>query len=305
MIATDQAEVTPQQQQLDLFEQRLPRRPYCTDDLETGLRIRDPKRATARRYIQANPPWLRCWLLFDVDRPGGALAWDDVGLPEPAWSAMNPVNAHAHIAWGLDAPVLLGQHDRAKPMRFLAAVESAMRAKLEADSGYSGLVTKNPRHRDWRVMWGRRLYSLGDLEEWLEMPKHAPKRKPERVGVGRNVATFDHVRYQAYPAVRNWKRMGHGAYVYWQQWLYQEALNYTHNEHSQPLDYRECHWIAKSVGHWVWTRFDPDASDARFSAKQSRRGQSGGQKSQGGGRKRQHASDTERKRAYKRRKKWG
>jgi hypothetical protein len=274
MIATDQAEVIPQQQ-LDLFEQRLPRRPYCTDDLEAGLRIRDPKRASKARYIQANPPWLRSWLLFDVDRCAGALAWDDAMLPEPAWSAMNPANGHAHLAWGLDAPVLLGQHDRAKPMRYLAAVESSMRARLESDSGYSGLITKNPKHAHWRVMWGRQLYTLSDLEEWLELPKHAPKKKPEQAGIGRNVATFDHVRYAAYPQVRAWKLAGHGAYVYWLQWLYQLALEYTHNEHPTPMDYRECHWIAKSVGHWVWTRFDPEASDARFSALQAHRGRQG------------------------------
>lgn len=264
-------------EQLELFEQRLPRRPYCTDDLTAGLSIRDPRTASRARYIQAQPPWLRCWIIMDIDRPGAALAWDDAHLPEPAWSAMNPETGHAHLAWGLDAPVLLGQHDRAKPMRYLAAVEAAMRAKLEADSGYSGLITKNPGHSAWRVAWGRRLYDLPELQEWLELPKYVTRRKPERVGVGRNVDTFDHLRYHAYRSKRWWLREhGAGSYVHWQAWLYQHALDYTHAEHPTPLDYRETHWIARSVAHWVWTRFDPDASDKRFSALQSGRGRNGG-----------------------------
>lgn len=306
--------------QLELFESRLPKRPYCTDDLETGLLIRDPKRACRARYIQANSPWLRCWLLFDVDHetsggrppalqllghqndPSGALAWEDAGLPEPSWTTVSPETGNAHLSYGLDAPVLMGQHDRAHPMRYLAAVEEAMAKKLRSDDGYSGLITKNPKHSHWRVLWGRRLYTLGELEEWLELPKFVKKKSdPERYGVGRNVSTFDHVRYQAYPAVRSWKLAGQGAYVYWQQWLYQVALHYTHNEHKTPLDSRECHWIAKSVAHWVWTRFDVDASDARFSALQAHRGRQGKGKS---GRKRQYASAAERQRAYRRRQRY-
>lgn len=269
------------QSQLDLFDARLPRRPYCTDALEAGLRIRDPQRASQARYIQANPPWLRSWILMDLDAPGAVMAWDHAHLPEPAWAAQNPANSHAHLAWGLDAPVLLGQHDRAQPMRYLAAVESAMRAKLApygADSGYSGLITKNPRNRAWRVFWGRSLYDLPELQDWLDLDKHQPKRgsKPETAGLGRNVSTFDHVRFAAYPSVRQWRYAGSGAYIHWLNWLYRVALDFTANEHPVPLDNKECHWIARSVAHWVWTRFDADESDRRFSAKQSARGRKKG-----------------------------
>lgn len=268
---------TCQGKQLELFERRLPSRPYCTDDLECGLRIRDPQTAARVRYIQANPPWIRSWLLFDVDREGAAMAWDDANLPEPAWTAMNPVNAHAHLSYGLDAPVLLGEHDRQQPMRYLAAVESAMRAALEADPGYSGLITKNPKHSAWRVLWGHRLYDLAELSEWLDLPKHTPRRRPERAGVGRNVDTFDWLRYLAYRSKRWWLREhGRDSFVHWQAWLYRQALDYTHAEHPDPLDHRETHWIAKSVAKWVWRHFDPDASDQRFSALQSARGKRGG-----------------------------
>jgi DNA-binding CsgD family transcriptional regulator len=266
-------------EQLELFQSRLPKKPYCTDDLPAGLQVRPQRTATRKRYIQANPPWLRSWLIFDVDRPGAALAWDDAHLPEPIWTSQNRDNGHAHLCWGLDAPVLLGEHDREKPMRYLSAVEAAMRAKLDADPGYSGLVTKNPAHPHWRTLWARSggLYDLSDLSEWLNLPKFIDRRKkPERVGLGRNVATFDHVRHIAYRSVRGWKNAGKGAFVYYQAHLHDLAQQFTHNEHPSPLDRRECYHIARSVAKWTWTHFDIESSDRRFSELQSYRGKMGG-----------------------------
>ena len=45
-------------------------------------------------------------MLFDIDREGGALAWEDNGLPMPAWATINRENRHAHLAYALAAPVL-------------------------------------------------------------------------------------------------------------------------------------------------------------------------------------------------------
>ena len=140
-------------QQLALaLDERTPHRPYCTDDLRAGLRIRTRRAALRLPYIQANPPHLRFWMLHDIDRPGGALAWEDAGLPPPAWAAINRDNMHAHLAWGLSAPVLTGDAGRAEPIRYLCAIESAYRAALDADPGYSGLITKNPLHERWQVL---------------------------------------------------------------------------------------------------------------------------------------------------------
>lgn len=270
----------PELAQLELFQSRLPSKPYCSENLAEGLYVRPKATATRMKYIQANPPWLRSWLIFDVDRPGAALAWYDSHLPEPFWVSQNPMNGHAHLCYGLDAPVLLGYHDRQRPMRYLAAVESAMRAKLEADPGYSGLITKNPAHKAWKTFWhpSGGMYCLDDLSEWLELPKYINKRdKPERVGIGRNVDTFDHIRYIAYRSVRGWKAQGgRGVFIYYQNRLHDLAQQHTHNEHPQPLGYKECYHIAKSVARWTWNHFDIEASDRRFSELQSRRGKKGG-----------------------------
>lgn len=266
--------------QLELFAY-LPRKPYCTDDLEDGLRIRTASRAIRHRYIQVNPPWLRAWIVMDIDRSHGAIAWEFAELPPPAWSSMNPQNGHAHLAWGISAPVLLGDHDRQQPMRYLAAVESAMTAKLEADPAYSGLITKNPTHSHWRNAWappGAGVYELDYLSEFLNLSKHVRAKAPEQCGVGRNVEAFDYLRHRAYREVRAWKEAkGRGAFIYWQKHLYERVLDYTGMEHSKPLDPRECHHIAKSVARWVWRHFDIDASDARFSARQAYRGKKSGE----------------------------
>ena len=139
-------------EQLELFGRGLPRRPYCTDELGTRLLITSRSRAITRRYLQVNPPWLRVSTVYDVDRPGAALAWEDAGLPAPLWAATNRLNGHAHLGWALDAPVMLGLADRQRPMRYLCAVESMMRSKLEADESFGGVITKNPMHSHWRVL---------------------------------------------------------------------------------------------------------------------------------------------------------
>lgn len=45
-----------EEQQLSFFEDRLPHRPYCTEDLQYGVRIRPLKAALKLPYLQINPP---------------------------------------------------------------------------------------------------------------------------------------------------------------------------------------------------------------------------------------------------------
>ncbi|WP_440998139.1 replication initiation protein [Arhodomonas sp. SL1] len=266
-------------EQLTLFAARLPHRPYCTDELGS-LQIRGQRQALRRRYLQVNPPTLRFWSVFDIDRPGAVLAWDDAGLPAPSWAAMNPDNGHAHVAWGLSAPVLTSDAARREPLRYLVAIESAYRAALEADPAYGGLVTKNPAHRHWRVLWGDTMArELGELADWVDLPRHLPARdvRPENVGLGRNCNVFELLRHWAYREVRAWKlARSHGAFIYWQQECYSRALRYN-GDLPCPMDPSECWHIAKSVSRWVWTRFDITASDQRFSRLQAARGRKKGE----------------------------
>jgi len=275
------ATVVPAQLDLDLFggtADRLPRRPYCADDLADGLRIRSLAQALTKPYIQVNPPRLRVWSIFDVDRPGAAVAWEDAMLPPPAWAAVNRENGHAHLVYGLSAPVLVDSPDmRQGPLRYLCAVEAAFRAKLEADSGYTGLITKNPAHPLWRVLRGpQRGYELGELAEWVDLSKHAPRRKPEEVGLGRNVTLFDWLRHYAYRHIRQYKGAGERNFVLWQSHLNNKAL-LRNGDFQHPLDGKEVWHIAKSVAKWTWRRFDLAASDAKFSQLQAHRGKLSGE----------------------------
>lgn len=272
----------PLQMHLDLFEDkgRWPKKPYCSDD-KSARHVRSLVTALRRPYIQANPPYMRIWSIYDVDRPAGAIAWEDADLPPPSWASANKANGHAHLVWGLKAPVLVDSPDmRQAPLRYLCAVEAAFREKLEADQGYAGLITKNPAHPLWHTLRGpMEHYDLGDLAEFVDL-KYAPKRKPpEQVGLGRNVHIFDQLRKRAYREIRHYKREVRN-FVLWQSHLNFVGLTLNGELHN-PLDPVEVWHIAKSVSKWTWRKFDLDASDARFSALQSHRGKLGGRPSLG------------------------
>ncbi|WP_216658162.1 replication initiation protein, partial [Halomonas hibernica] len=168
----------PNPTNLALFRQRLPQKPYHTDVLGDGLRIRDVQRALSARYIQPNQPHRRYWLVYDVDRSGAVLDWYDRGAPPPTIVAQNPDNGHAHLIYGLDVPVRTAPDAKSAPLRYAAAVDCALRALLDADPGYAGLICKNPLHPHWRVTeWESRLYELGDLDSWLDLSPYSDRRK--------------------------------------------------------------------------------------------------------------------------------
>jgi hypothetical protein len=258
--------------QPDLFSpERWPRRPYCTDDLSTGLRIRSLKQALTKSYIQANPPHMRVWSLYDIDRPGGGLAWEDGNLPPPSWATVNKANGHAHLAYGLRAPVLTASMEaRQAPLRYLNAVEAAFRAKLGGDDSFSGLITKNPAHPLWWTLRGPELaYELGDLAEFVDLERFKTRQgvKVAEVGLGRNVTVFDFVRLWAYKKVREHKGVK-GGFVHWQKAVYDRCMA-RNSDFTTPMDSREAYHIARSVAKWTWNRFDLEASDVRFSKLQA------------------------------------
>jgi hypothetical protein len=276
-----------QPEQLTLFEpSRWPRRPYCTDDLSAGLRIRSLHQALTRCYLQANPPHLRVWSIHDCDYEGAGIAWELANLPPPSWVAINRENAHAHIVYGLSAPVLVDHLSaRDAPLRYLAAIESAMREVLRADQGYSGLITKNPAHPIWKTYRGPRIgYELRELAEALEaigvdVRKHRPNtaRAAEQAGLGRNCCLFDRLRHWAYVAVRAYRaERKAGQIEAWNRWMSAcntRALEYN-GDFRYPLDGREVWWVARSVAKWVW-RMDAQA-EREFRARQASKGRKGG-----------------------------
>lgn len=256
-------------QQLSLFSaERLPHRPYCTDDYERGTWARQVSSALQKRYIQPNPPAVRFRLLFDVDRPAGALVWEDANLAPPNWAATNPRNGHAHVCYEIDIPISVDPFIERAPVRFAAAIECAYRESLKADEGYAGTLCKNPLHKDWiTTVFRDEGYSLHEMSEYIpDLNRFNDKRRkiPE-AGLGRNVALFNRLRLWAYKAVNIYRN---GDYDTWHEAVAEKARSY--NDFSAPLDWNEVKHTVKSVAKWVW-RIAPESA-LRFSRLQAERG---------------------------------
>ena len=265
------------------FVERLPRRPYCTDDPAQGLLIRPQATALAYRHIQHNPPPHVSCLVFDVDRKPheqhwreGYHEWRERGLPAPHWISINPENGNYHLGYLLASPVARTSAAKLKPLRYLAAIEHVLARRLGADMGYVGLITKNPVHRDWWTTWHNHApYPLDYLAEFCpdaDLAAYSRRSRKEVGGLGRNVTVFDNVREWAYSAVRAyWRPNG---YEVWADAVRAacESANAFGREQGGPLPVSEIKATAKSISRWVWNRFTP----AGFSQVQAHRGAKGG-----------------------------
>ncbi|MCT7948103.1 replication initiation protein [Shewanella septentrionalis] len=263
--------------QLTLFEQRLPKKPYYSDDLSNGLSIIAAKKAVKSRYIQHNGPTHKHWLVFDVDRFDATMCWDDLGAPAPNIVATNRENGHAHLIYGLEIPVRTAPDGSSKALRYAAAVEAALRAKLGADEGYTGLICKNPLNPHWLVStWEPNLYTLDWLADYLDLSAYSGSKRLLGNGLGRNCNLFDYLSKWAFKAIRQ----GYPQYDRWLEAVLTRAQAYNNKEFTSPLPLSEVKATAKSVAKFTHKNF----SAAGFSAWQARQGAKGGRKSKGGGR---------------------
>ncbi len=171
-----------------LFEDYLPKRPYHTDDLVSGLKINKKEKAKLARLVQPNGPTHRYWMVFDLDRTDAGMHWDNVGAPAPNLIARNPANGHAHLLYLLQTPVRTAMDGKTAPLRYAAAIEAGLRNRLGADRGYSGLICKNPINSHWIVtQWQADPYTLDDLADYIDLTPEKAKQKPvEDYGLGRN-----------------------------------------------------------------------------------------------------------------------
>ncbi len=262
--------------QLDLFRERLPRKPYHTDEFTTGLSIADVSRALGARYIQPNGPTHRHWLVFDVDHAAATLSWDDVGAPAPNITVTNRANGHAHLIYGLETPIRTAPDGKVAPLRYAAAIEAALREKLGADLGYSGLICTNPLHTPWLVQVGEPAsYDLSWLADYLDLSPYNGRKQLPAYGLGRNCTLFEKTRQWAYKAIRQ----GWPGYEAWLSAVIDRAIGYN-VQFEQPLPANEVRHTAKSIAKWTHRNLTP----AGFSAVQAARGAKGGRLSKGGGR---------------------
>jgi hypothetical protein len=279
---------------------RLARKPRCSDT-KTHSVIRTAPHALSRPYIQPNAPTAYYRLVFDLDwhQDGHPLhelpvrflndhrAWEkELGVPSPSWAAVSPGKNSAHIGYELETPVGRHAHARVQPQRYLAAVETAMALKLQADAGFSGALCKNPVNEAWELYQGSLpARSLGELADYLDLTPAKVRQfnREPRGETGRNVYLFDEVRFWAYDNIEAWRAAGFEA---WEQAVLRqsEALNATGFAHLPSLTETgllpasECRSVAKSVAKWVWANHGRKTLTKAFSELQAWRGARGAAK---------------------------
>ena len=264
--------------QLNEFKKRLPKKPYYTNELSSGLQIADVARAVGARYIQPNGPTHKYHLVFDIDRAGAAIDWYDLNAPAPTFTVTNIENAHGHLIYTIEVSIRTAPDGKVDPLRYAAAIEAALRDKLDADIGYSGLICKNPLHGFWRVeAWEPELYSLDWLADHLDLSPYKDRRKnlPE-YGLGRNCILFERTRKWSYKAIRQgWPELER-----WIVAVLERAKAY--NDFEQPLPFNEVRHTAYSIAKWTHRHMGSEAQWNAYVARthtpkvQAIRGKKGG-----------------------------
>lgn len=245
---------------LELFINRLPRKPYCTDDYSQGVVIRSKKHALEKSHIQYNHPKLIQALVFDIDKPLSVYSHSFADVAPPNISLINPENGHAHLIYVLEKPVVNSEAGRIKPLKFCASIEASYAAALMADPGYSHSLVKNPIHRKWgRYLFKENPYSLHELADWVDL---SPNNVGQIIsagmninGLGRNCTLFEHLRQFAYFKVRTcWLP---NDYSKFENLLLNEA-EMVNSSFNGPLGYGEIKRTVRSVACWVWKKFTPE-----------------------------------------------
>ena len=235
------------------FFSTLSKKPYCSDDLSFGLKIRSKDIAQYQKYIQPNPHTALFWLCFDIDYPCVLeTTFKEKVLPTPNFMISNPINNHCHLVYGIKEGVYLTDNAHINPIRYAHAISYSLREALLADSGYAGLIIKNPLHSSWdTVELEQNLWSLPELHDFLILPDKLPK-KENILGLGRNCTLFHVGRKYAYKEVLTQKISGNKDSFF-------NAVLYFIEQHNEtfpfPLLYNECKAIAKSISSWTWKHF--------------------------------------------------
>ena len=258
---------------MELFRQRLPEKPYCSDSFTFGLTIKAAQDAIKRQYIQPNLPWLKTWLVYDIDRDGAAHDWQWLdSCPTPNIIVENRENGHAHLFYGLEIPVAVGKFDDRKAARYAAAIDFAMMKKLGSDPGYTAFTAKNPLHAHWNVSVRQEyLYTLDWLADFLDLEHVDARTRAPDYGIGRNCTLFNITRRYAYKTVRTYyndRKQGKAAlYDDLQIKAYQANITKFPDNglYRQEIDH-----IVKSVCNWTWKHFTPEI-DAAWQAEQTRK----------------------------------
>ena len=231
---------------LELWQSRLPSRPYCTNNFESGVKIRPQDSALTHREIQPNPPWKHQCLVIDVDHSKPL----PLNIPAPNILVTNPHTGHRHAIYLWKTPILVGPNASRKAVNYYNDVAIALRIALEGDLNYGGTLCHNPLNPHWKTeILSKKPYQLKDFREALNRVKSGhsfPHARNKQYGAytasGRNCGTFEACRHSAYA-------LGPRPDLY--DLVRAQVDAYNHENNGPPLSTRECHHIAKSITRYV------------------------------------------------------
>ena len=270
------------QSQIELFPSfvgNLPTKPYCTNDLSTGLKIRPKNSAISFKYIQPNSPFYQHYFVLDLDYESALseILYSLDGIPMPNFVAETPNSGRLHAFFELKTPIYTTDASRQKPIMLANAIYLRLQQLFGADVGYSGLISKNPIHEQWRTYSLRKKpYTLTELSSKLDIDWQEAKKPPkqhEAIGLGRNCYIFHTARFWAYKAVREYRGK---TYNNWLQAVIDHCSKLNEGI-TEPMQYNEIKGIAKSISRYCWKK---DAyCYQEFIDRQTRKGKLGNEKS--------------------------
>ncbi len=223
----------------------MPDKPYCSNDLSSGLIVRPKDQALKHKYIQHNPPKQVQAIVIDIDHDYSFQAAEEGNVQLPSLMVTNPENGHGHAVYLLKNMVTVSAAARMKPQRWLAGLERAYTRRLGGDIGYTGLISRNPLIHP--ILDSSRIYDMSELDAPLDFEDKAPYRESNlEHGTGRNCTMFDLVRVWAYKKVL--------LYVSETE-FYNDVLRKcreVNGSFNHPLSDSEPRATAKSITKWTW-----------------------------------------------------
>ncbi|MHA6898006.1 replication initiation protein [Ralstonia pseudosolanacearum] len=237
------------------FVEALPQKVRCTNDFEIyGTRFRSKDKALECMYVELNQIYKK-FIALDLDKPGAAYQWDDLGLPAPTYIVINPENGHCHYLYELNTPVYYTEASRRTPQKYLENTDIALTNLMGADLRYVGKFTKNPLHPHWLTIYHNVRYDLEDFKEWgVDLRGHKRKLLTLDDLEGRNTTLFNTLRHWAYIQVKQ-----SDSYAVFQQLVEDQALSINQGFvdcSKGVLPAKEVLSTARSVGTWTWRHRD-------------------------------------------------
>ena len=261
---------------LDQFKDRLPKKPYCSDNLDYGLMIRPKEISLKYRYIQPNSPYYLHYLVFDLDYESSLseILYGLVGVPLPNLVVANPNNGRSHILFQLKTPIYTTDASRQKPILYANAIRHKLGELFNADPAYVSLVSKNPVSNYWKTTCLReKPYTLNELARNLDLTWKDVNREiqqDEAIGLGRNCFVFNTARHWAYKEIRKYRG---STYASWLDCVIQHCIGLNQGL-TNPMTFGEVKGIAKSIARYCWKK--DTYCYQEFIDRQSRKGKLGG-----------------------------